>query len=146
MATVTQQRVKASNGMVKHIVAYQANREIHKALLLLSNEEVDIDRDVIYDTVGRSDSNRAIIGNRKGRESLVCDLKSSMKMKSSLSLGNKFCVKDETTNGSATLSNGSGSGAVSAVRSRPPPLTFITAKKKSVLFSQVSSFGSNGSM
>ncbi len=149
MATVAQQRVKASNGMVKHILAYEANREIHKALLLLANEEVEIERDIIYNAVTRR-SSRAVIGNCQGRESLTSHLKSSTKYNSSLTLGNLMSVKDEATNGSATMSNGSGSGSGSAVRSKAAPLTLISAKKRSVLISSmsrggVSSFGSNGS-
>ena len=138
MATVAQQRVKASNGMVKHVLAYEANRDIHKALLLLANEEVGIDRNVIYDMssngVGRSPSNL--------RESMTSEFSKS-KSKATLAFANRFNVKDESpkTNGSATISNGSDS--TSAVSSKPP-FTAIASKKK-VNFSHLSSFGSNGS-
>ncbi len=143
MATVAKRRVKASNGMVKHILAYQANKEIHQALLLLANEEEDTERNIIYD-VGKSDSNREIVGNDrcKRRDSLTCDLKSRMSIKSQHTLANKFSVKVK----GESSTNSSGSGATSALTSRSLPLTLITAKKKSVFFSAVSSYASNGSV
>ena len=131
MATVAQQRVKASNGMVKHVLAYEANRDIHKALLLLASEEVGIDRDVIYDMsshgVGSSSSN----------------LKDSM-TSGSAAFANRFNVKNKT-NGGANLSIGS--DATSTV-SPKPPVNAVAAKKKvnfSRLSSALSSFGSDGS-
>lgn len=131
MATVAQQRVKASNGMVKHVLAYEANRDIHKALLLLASEEVGIDRDVIYDMssygVGSSSSN----------------LKDSM-TSGSAAFANRFNVKNKT-NGGANLSIGS--DATSTV-SPKPPVNSVAAKKKvnfSRLSSALSSFGSDGS-
>jgi len=138
MATVAQQRVKALNGMVKHVLAYEANRDIHKALLLLANEEIDIDRNVIYNA--SNITGRSPLINRK--ESMS-ELKSSMKSKTTLAFANKFNVKDETskTNGSTAHSNGS--SAKSSVPSTP--LLISVAAKKKVAFSHLSSFGSNGS-
>lgn len=143
MATVAQQRVKASNGMVKHILAYEANKEIHKELLHLADEEVGVDRNVIYDA---SNSKRA----PDPRRSMTSDLKSSMKSSASLAFANRFNVKDDTSKTNGSTNNSNGSGARLTVS--PTPAHVSVATKKKVAFSQLSSShlssfgsGSNGS-
>jgi hypothetical protein len=132
MTTVAQQRVKASNGMVKHILAYEANRDIHMELLLLAKEEVAVSRAVIYD---RNEQLKRSLSNR--RDSMN-GLKDSMTSKSThMAFANRFTVKDE--------SSSNGSGAPSATSSSLAPTHVSVATKKKVAFSQMSSFGSTGS-
>ena len=132
MTTVAQQRVKASNGMVKHILAYEANRDIHLELLLLAKEEVAVNRAVIYD---RNEQLKRSLSNR--RDSMN-GLKDSMTSKSThMAFANRFTVKDE--------SSSNGSGAPSATSSSLAPTHVSVATKKKVAFSQMSSFGSTGS-
>ena len=131
MTTVAQQRVKASNGMVKHILAYEANRDIHMELLLLAKEEVAVSRAVIYD---RNEQLKRSLSNR--RDSMN-GLKDSMTSKSThMAFANRFTVKDGSSNGS---------GAPSATSSSLAPTHVSVATKKKVAFSQMSSFGSTGS-
>lgn len=133
MTTVAQQRVKASNGMVKHVLAYEANRDIHLELLLLAKEEVAVSRAVIYD---RNEQLRRSLSNR--RDSMN-GLKDSVTSKSTHTFANRFTVKDES-------SNSNGSGKASATSSSSPAPTHVSiATKKKVAFSQMSSFGSTGS-
>ena len=48
LSTVTSKHVKASNRKVKHILAYQAHKDIHKNLLVLANEELAVNRSIIH--------------------------------------------------------------------------------------------------
>ena len=145
MASVAQQRVKASNGMVKHILAYEANKAVHNELLSLIREEVNVNRAVIYDT-DNCKSKRTL---SLPQESFQPDLKSSMTGTTSVmsAFANRFSVKDDSkTNGSATNSNDSVSAKVSArvlIASKPSHISIGTKKK--LLISHMSSMGSNGS-
>ena len=133
MATVAQERVKASNGMVKHVLAYEANRDIHLELLLLAKEEVAVSRAVIYD---RNEQLRRSLSNR--RDSMN-GLKDSVTSKSThMAFANRFTVKDES-------SGSNGSGVASATSSSLAPTHVSIATKKKVAFSQMSSFNSTGS-
>lgn len=135
MTTVAQQRVKASNGMVKRILAYEANRDIHLELLQLAKEEVAVSRAVIYD---RNEQLKRSLSNRRDSTN---GLKESMTSKSThMAFANRFTVKDESS-----ANNSNGSGAPSATSSSPAPTHVSVATKKKVAFSQMSSFGSTGS-
>lgn len=81
--------VIASNGMIKHILAHEANKEVLKDLLELATADVAVPRKVIYDNTSN------------------CSQSSSMDKKS-VSLASRFIIKDDGSSkndGSGSTSN-----------------------------------------
>ena len=116
-STIAGDQVTTSNGMIKHILAYEANNEIQKWLLELASADVDVSRAIIYDLNGYSESSFG----------------SSDDKKSHISLANRFVVKDDTSKNDS--SNGSSM-----------PKNHTSAPKKKVAFApiHVSSLESHG--
>lgn len=48
LSTITSKMAKSSNGMVKHILAFEANSKVHAELLELAKENVAFDRHVVH--------------------------------------------------------------------------------------------------
>lgn len=132
MATVASTRVKASNGMIKHIVAYEAHKDVHENLLVLANEEVAAVRSIIHDG-----SNRA--SPSKYRRSITLD--SGTNSNSTLGFAERLNVKDDTSNthGSSVDSNGVNSKLTAGSAGSKPAL-ILTSGKKKVVFNDLSSF------
>lgn len=120
MATKANQRVKAANGMVKHVLAYEANKDIRKKLRELANEQDDFNRKVIYDS-----SVTRLIPNRIGLKSSTTSTFSS-----------RLNVKDDCSKTNESSTANSKASAVTAP-------THVSTKKK-VAFSHLSSLGSSG--
>ena len=134
-STIANKRVTASNGMIKHLLAYDAHKEIHKKLLILASEDVGITRTIIYDDTSITKMTNGSISSCSGTK------KSSLKSSATgaVSLASRFVVKGDTSKGS----NGSSSGAPSS-KIFSAPSHADTARKK-VAFSHFSSFESHGS-
>ena len=92
MSTIANQRVISSNGLVKHILAYEANKEVRKRLRELADEQDHVNRKIIYDC----SDNCSRIHNSDSENSTA------------LSLAHRLNVKDDS---SKTNSNGSGGTA-----------------------------------
>eukprot|EP00546_Thalassionema_frauenfeldii_P017555 CAMPEP_0178896542 /NCGR_PEP_ID=MMETSP0786-20121207/1237_1 /TAXON_ID=186022 /ORGANISM="Thalassionema frauenfeldii, Strain CCMP 1798" /LENGTH=682 /DNA_ID=CAMNT_0020566969 /DNA_START=463 /DNA_END=2511 /DNA_ORIENTATION=+ len=132
MATVASKRVKASNGMVKHIMAYEAHKDVHKNLLVLANEEVTAVRSIVYD-----ESDRVSPSKYRTSDSLESGANSN----STLGFAERLNVKDYTSNthGSTVSSNGSNSKLTEGSASSKP-VHILTSDKKKVAFNDLSSF------
>ena len=140
--------VQASNGMVKHILANEANTAIQEQLLQLANEEVKVDRKIIYDQSNSCENHtlsRLHVSTKHG-------LNSSKTRTTMSDFASKFNVKDETskTNGSGSKSNGSvqmsaARATTSLSKSKSKPAFISIGAKKKVVISQMSSMASNGS-
>ena len=118
-ATIADERVSASNGMIKHIMAYQAHSEIQKGLLALACEDVAVSRSIIYENGTKG--NDGSLSSCSGKKSVV-------------SLANRFVISDSSTKNTTNGSNGVGN-------------TSQIVPKKKVAFSpmHVSSLESHGS-
>ena len=76
LSTVTSKHVKASNRKVKHILAYQAHKDIHKNLLVFANEELAVNRSIIYDE-SNTERERRTTNRRHSMNSLKSSAKST---------------------------------------------------------------------
>lgn len=124
------ERVTTSNGMIKHILAYEGNKEIQIRLIELKREDTTVSRTVIYD-------NNVHIDTLNSSNCITTTEGSPKTLKKDVSIANRFVVKGDTSKGS----NGSSSGAPSSFSA---PYHVDTTKKK-VAFSHLSSFESHGS-
>jgi len=134
-STIANKRVTASNGMIKHLLAYDAHKEIHKKLLILASEDVGITRTIIYDDSSMTKMTNGSISTCSGTKK--SSLKSSVT--GAVSLASRFVVKGDTSKGS----NGSSSGAPSSKVFSAP--SHVDTARKKVAFSHLSSFESHGS-
>ena len=141
MATTAQVRVKASNGMVKHILAYGANKGIHEKLLRLAGEEVTIERNIIHDPMSTSHS--------LSHRILALELEVKSTTKSSSTIGHKISLHDDTfqTNesGSSAISTTSTAKSKTKTRAANGPKGLLIATKKKISISRMSSLDSYGS-
>eukprot|EP00804_Cyclotella_cryptica_P026961 CCRYP_014777-RA/>CCRYP_014777-RA protein AED:0.23 eAED:0.23 QI:1879/1/1/1/0.66/0.5/4/616/359 len=100
LSSIADTRVKASNGMIKHILAYEAHKDVYLNLLKLAGLDVSASQRTVHD-MGKGRRRLSI------QDASVWDLKASTTTKREKdTIVKRLVLKDETS-GSA---NGSGCG------------------------------------
>ena len=112
LASIADTRVKASNGMVKHILAYEAHKDVYLDLLRLAGLDVSASRCSVHD-MGRESWQS--IASRRGldrQDGSICDLRHSLSTKKEKDTIVKRLVLKADTSGSTNASGiGLGSSA-----------------------------------
>jgi hypothetical protein len=141
MSSIANQRIKASNGLIKHILAYDAHAEIHVRLLNLGKEDNAISRSIIY--TQELDGEISKESNSKTstfRKHVSFDESNQSSASTAVGLAERLVMKDENSDntplGSAILKTMKSSNFTGAALPSAP--SQVNPNKR-VSFSQVSS-------
>ena len=124
-SNIANERVTASNGMIKHLLAYEGNKDIQIRLIELKKEDTTVGRSSIYK------NNVHTNGPLDGSTTTKSSTKTST---TGISIANRFIVKDDPSKTSSNGSSGLGKSLSSST-----PCHVVVARKKVVGFSHISS-------